>query len=811
MKNNILKNKIIIKNKYLTLWIAIHSIVFVMMAILFLSGRNIRINTNLFDILPQSNNSRQVSKADSVLSEKTGRVFIVLAKGKNLTNAKDGAKKLVDSLKSDDDLFFQKNGIKRFEEISLEIESDVMNEISDYFFNNRFFLLDENQAAELSSEEGIAEFIDDVNINIYNGWSLIDNLDKDPFVLGDLELWAIMDKLIANGTSMKLTDGVLSAYYKDNCYVMIRGTLTSEGASITNKNSGVKKIYEKVEEIKSSYKEKNNSEVDFIFSGVPFHSYESSTSAQFEISLISTISLVIIILICAYVFRNVIPVACSVGAIFMSALFALCSVLVIFGEIHILTFVFGTTLIGTCLDYSVHFFVRWKGDAQLEDGLQIRKKLFKGLTLSLVSTEICYFLLIFAPFALLKQVAVFSFSGILSSYLTSVCIYPNLKNCKHRELGIKNSLVKINFLNKLLKNEKNKATLKVAIVISIVLLSVVLSFAFRKNIRIDNNLKTFYSMKGKLLENESEANQVLNPGTNGCYFIVKGNSKDEVFNSEELFVKKLEEYKALKENNFFNYNCITKYVPSKETQKKSYAAIKNLLPYVKNQYISYGLDSEESSFLTEKFIQEYNDSKEKFVDVDDIPDFIKSAVSTLWIGQVEKEFYSVVMPMHFNSVEDMKKLCEEFDDIYFVNKIADVSNELNKLTKVMLLFLFIAFIVMMIVLKFFYEWKNVIKIIAIPMITVLGCIAVLAMINVPLGFFSVTGIILVFGLSIDYIIYAVEDSEKLNTVAISLSFISSALSFGALALSTFAPVFMFGISVFVGLTTAVICTILVKK
>lgn len=821
MKSSILKNNLTKNNGFRTLWIAIHSILFVMMAILFLSGKKFSINTNLFDILPQSNNSREVSKADAVLSTKTGRMFIVLVKGKDLSYAKSAAKKFVERLNEKDAVTSKAGGVESFEEISLTVDPAVMNEIHDYYFKNRYFLLDDDQTELLSSEEGILEFIDDANLNIYGGWSSVDNIDRDPFLLGESELMTALNKLMTNGTAMNLSDDVLSAYYDDSCYVMIRGILTPEGASITNKNSGIKKIYETAEQIKSeslnrersSDKKSEESEIDFIFSGVPFHSYESSTSAQFEISLISTISLIIIILICIYVFRNGIPVVCSVSAIMVSALTAFCCVLVIFGEIHILTFVFGTTLIGTCLDYSVHFFVRWKADTELDDGDQIRKKLFKGLTLSLVSTEICYLLLMFSSFALLKQVAVFSFSGILSSYLTSICLYPEIKSCTKK--GIGNSNGKKSFANSIGEKIKslnlNHPLIKPVFLIAIVSASLIFIIIFRQNIRIDNNLKTFYSMKGKLLENEKESNQVLNPGTNGCYFIVKGKTKDEVLNNEARFVKVLEEYKTKKENKFFNYNCVTKYIPSKDLQKKSYNSFTKLLPFIKDQYLMYGMDSEESDFLTEKVIRDYQESENKFIGIEDTPDFIKSAVSSLWIGQVDDFYYSVIMPMHFDSSEEMKNLCTDFEQIYFVNKIADVSVQLNSLTKIMLGFLLIAFLLMIIVIKFFYSWKELLKIIVIPVITVLTCVSVLAAVNVPLGFFSVTGIILVFGLSIDYIIYAVEDSEKLNSVAIGLSFISSALSFGALALSSFAPVFMFGLSVFVGLTTAVICTMLIKK
>ncbi len=65
---------------------------------------------------------------------------------------------------------------------------------------------------------------------------------------------------------------------------------------------------------------------------------------------------------------------------------------------------------------------------------------------------------------------------------------------------------------------------------------------------------------------------------------------------------------------------------------------------------------------------------------------------------------------------------------------------------------------------------------------------------------------IVFGLGLDYIIYAVErkrnDGGEQNTFALLLSFATTALSFGALSLSDFVPVHMIGLTVFAGLTTA---------
>jgi len=86
-------------------------------------------------------------------------------------------------------------------------------------------------------------------------------------------------------------------------------------------------------------------------------------------------------------------------------------------------------------------------------------------------------------------------------------------------------------------------------------------------------------------------------------------------------------------------------------------------------------------------------------------------------------------------------------------------------------------------------------------------------------FFGLTGMILVFGLGLDYIIYMIEnirrekkgliqnETPKLEPFAIFLSFLTTALSFGALAFSTFVPVHTIGLTIFLGLISAFVCTL----
>ncbi|MBP5588171.1 MAG: MMPL family transporter [Treponema sp.] len=788
-------NRSILENKFFLSWALVHLAVFIFFLTTLLCGTRFKINAGLFDILPESSSSREAKDAENVLSSKTGRAFVILVKDKEFSVAKENAEKLYTLLTD------EKNK-DSFDNINLYVDDNVLDEISSFYFKHRYHLLGDEELELLSDDEGVEQFVEEAQAELFMGPVSSVNVEEDPFVLSELEVQNVLSKIVSAANSMHILGGVITARYYDNDYVMIRGYLKPESVAITNKKSGVKKIKECISELKKDIKE-NSGETEILVSGIPFHSYESSSSAQREISIIAVISIVLIGLLCFYIFKNVVPVVYSVGAICLSSLCALCTVLAVFKEIHILTFVFGTTLIGTCLDYSIHYFIRWRANKNLTDGEEIRKHLLKGLTLSLVSTLISYILLLFTPFKLLKQISVFCASGILSSYLTVIGFYPLLKMPSEKK-EIKLAGIFENFSRKIKK--RSSLFLKLVLIICLVF-----TYDIRKNkLKIDNSLKTMYLMEGELLLNENEVNAVLDSGVTGAYFIVRGRTGEEVLEKEERLCKKMDEIFNLKNDRVSGYNCVTKFIPSKEKQKKSYEALEKIMPYAKEQYELIGLEAE-SKKKAEYLLENYRAAKDDYVELDDVPGFVQDAVSNLWLGKQGDYFYSCVMPLHIYDDKALAKIAEEDEDFYFISKRNDIETELNKLTKTILVLLCAAFAVMAVVLKFFYKIKDVFRIMAIPLVTAASCIGFTTWFGVPLGFFSITGIVLVFGLSVDYIIYSVENSSGENSLAVAVSFVTSLLSFGLLAFSSFMPVFTFGMTVAIGHITAVLGTFFLKS
>ena len=97
----------------------------------------------------------------------------------------------------------------------------------------------------------------------------------------------------------------------------------------------------------------------------------------------------------------------------------------VFGQIHVLTLVIGTSLLGITIDFPLHWLGKCYGMPAWQADTAMRRVL-PGLTVSLSATLVGYLALIFTPFPALTQTAVFSAAGLAIAYGATVLLLPGL-------------------------------------------------------------------------------------------------------------------------------------------------------------------------------------------------------------------------------------------------------------------------------------------------------------------------------------------------------------------------------------------------
>jgi predicted exporter len=733
------------------------------------------------DMLPQAGQSG-AAEADKILGDKNSREAIILAAAPDFESAKKGAVLL--------NAEFERS--PGFESLSLYFDPPVIAEFAQYLYDYRFVIAGK-RTLELLEAGKAEEIAFDALAAAYGAFNLVplDNIDKDPFLLSERRMEEFLSSSLLSGGKLGLKDDVLAAGIDGTWYVLFRITLTPQAVSLRGAENAVRKIYAAAALVKETIPG-----LEFYFSGIPFHSYESSSNAQREISIISTFSLLIILAVFLCVFRSPLPIVLSILDAVISLALATGAALLVFREVHIITFVFGTSLIGTCVDYSVHFFIHWKGNSALKTGYEIRSHISKSIIISFISTEICFSVFLFAPFSILKQFAVFSMTGLLSSFLTSYCVYPFLRM---PEEGKRKLRWAANF-----RSPSLPPAFRYCVILALAAAGLAVLFLSPQGMKIKNDISSLYTMSASLLESEKRAAQVLDQGSSPWYFIVRGSSPQETLENEERLCLRLEE--EITRGNLGAFLGTSVFAPSIKRQKETYEAMKALLPLAASQFDYLGFPPEYAEIFYDEFA-----AGERFCLPENVPG--RAGISNLWIGERKGIYYSCVLPLQSKDEAVFRAIAGEFDFVYFINKAKDISRDLDTLSRTIMLSFLAAYLAISVLVCFMYPRQDSIKICGVPVFLCISALAVLGLRNIPLGFFSIAALTLVFGLGLDYILYMTggkHGNSGLTSLAIFLSFFTSVLSFGALGFSSFMPVHIFGLTVSAGLSAAFISAMLLQ-
>lgn len=480
--------------------------------------------------------------------------------------------------------------------------------------------------------------------------------------------------------------------------------------------------------------------------GAPVHSYYASSKSMREINIICILSSLFVIGLCYFYFRNIkllIPTGISLGLGMLSGFLAAS---IVFPSIHVLTFVFSTTLIGICIDYSLHYFI--------EKDLS---KIMKSLTVSMITTVSAFAVLLFSGVELLRQISVFTMMGLFSVYSIVVLFYPLLNfNSQPRNIDF-------------MMSERVKK------IFTLIILAVSLGGMFF--IKFNDDIRNMYVPSKKLLASEKLFAAVTGGDKKISFAVIEGRDFQDMLHREEWVSRNLQDV---------NFQALSKFIPSEKQQKRNFELRKALYKNSLKSYAAFLPEEDIKKLLSEKAPSDYV----KFDKNSPFKDFL--------IG----ENTSVMILYDFDRPEIITQNGGKYVDVQ-----RDITERIKECRTSCLKMLVPVFILLLFLLSFIYKPSTALKILTPSILAGAFSIGVLSLTAQPINLFHVLAIFLIIGFGLDYSVFRA-GGVKNSSDAVFLSCATSVFSFLLLAFTSFKLISSLGFILSVGLSVSYLSSLL---
>ncbi len=525
--------------------------------------------------------------------------------------------------------------------------------------------------------------------------------------------------------------------------------------------------------------------------GAVFHSAQAAAQAKREIGVIGVGSSLGICLLFLFHFRSLLPLAGSLGAIGYGCLCAFILSWNLFGSIHLLTLVFGASLIGVAVDYALHYLLRDSRNA-VSRGTQQAKpssrwSALPGLGLALVTSMVGYGSLLQARLPGLQAMAIFSILGLLATALFVLTVFPALPNYAHPK-NYTSVLSRVATLPSKLLNKWLFWGLPLAI--SAIAIASASLWKFEYNIRV------FHTPDSALLEDQQQVQNLFPSFAANQFLLLRGATPEALLQHAEQLRSKLDS--LIEGKVISDYSLLSDVLPSLARQRANY---EQLLTTVYREggeadqlFQQLGL----TQSLGRQFLEDLQNAQPLLPEI-----WLQAAPPQqrmLWLGQQEGAYYSIVLLKGVTDLAALQATANSHANTTFVDTVALVSQGLRTRTLAAMQMLLFAYAGIALLLLLRYRRWNALRLLLVPALSSGLVLALLSLAGLPITLFHLFALYLVLGLGMDYGIFLRESGpQPANCLtAILLSVFTSALSFGLLSISSTPMISAFGLTVMLG-------------
>jgi predicted exporter len=741
------------------------------------------LETGFLALLPITEQNPEIAKAVQQHNERLNKKIIWLTGAVTSKDAIAQAQQLKQQL--------QASGL--FSKLMLELPQQQMIKQYQRLFPYRYQLLDEQTKRTLTNNP--KDLLNQNLENLYSplGQLMTADLEQDPLLLLGRYFKA------QNPVTLSLEQGIVILHDADQFWALLV-------TDLQDRHLQLDKLEALLALVKKTTSQAHADGGQLLVTGMPIFTASGADSAKQEISTVGVGSSIGIIVLLMLTFRSLRPLLLSSLVLGSGLLAALVTSVLVFGKIHIITLVFGASLIGVADDYAIHFFCDSFGNKtwQPRQGLYY---LFPGLVIGLLTNLLSYAGLVFSPFPGLQEVALFSAVGLLGAWLTVVLLFPLLLTgfrSSHQPVILKVA----NYWQQhwpvwLLKNKRW-------------LLPFFILFIGGGLWQISprDDIRLLQSAPAELLKAADKIKQLLPMNQESQFFLVSGLNKEDWHKNEQKLLKQL----ALltQQQVLTHYQGLSDYWPSEQEQQENYQLLDKSLynsGLINHYMIDLGFSNQAVKAEQNQFALAGNQvlSLKSWLETTD------EVKQQQWLGCDANHCLSLVSLMGITDLSRLSTL-QNLSGVIWVDQAEQFSSLFARYRVSVSVLLIVAYLLVFAGLGLKFGWRNALSITSIPVVAALFSLAMMGWFDQLFSLFNLFALLLVLGIGVDDAIFFfmaekvkedIDDKRASTSLAVTLSALTTLLAFGLLAVSSTEIVHAFGFTVATGILMALILSPLV--
>ena len=533
-------------------------------------------------------------------------------------------------------------------------------------------------------------------------------------------------------------------------------------------------------------------------SGVFFFARQAASAAKRDINIISAGSLLGTVLLLMLVFRSLWPLFVPVLSILVGVVFAFAVVHTIYGNVHVFSIVFGASLIGIVIDYSIHYFyhsslgVRQTATEPVSGTSKHHQApLQRALLISLLTSVVGYAALALAGIELLEKIAVFSVAGVTASWLTVMSLAGPLS----QRLRPVKTILLVSVQSALLFVARAAVRLLSLLNLPVLLLLLVACTGLvALLLKSNDDPRSFIQTSAALLAENQQVMQHLQASEPGRFLLASGGTEQQMFDSLAAL------YQAVAKAPVDDIALVSvlDWLPSPQQQQRNHALAAALYEpggAAESLYTTLGIDIASLASLRDS----HSAAAGKVLSSSTLFAADQTALPAL-VHRSTNAWHAYALMEAGSDSTTLREIAALIDGVDYVDTVSESQAQLALQRRASLGMLAAAYAVVGFLLFLVYRQPRCLRMLLIPATSTIATLLVLSAAQVPLNVFHTMALFLILGLGMDYSVFLSEMSEDADATrqAILLSALTSMLSFGLLALSSVPVAQGFGLTVFLG-------------